>query len=190
MPETPGDPAMRMLRKLARMNLLANRRLHAACARLPREAYEARRPGFFPSLPLTLNHILVIDRFYIDALEGGTLGPAAWADEHPCPLLPDLAAAQGAEDRRLLALVEGLAAPDLGREVRIHRGDRIQRERLDDTLSHLFQHQTHHRGQAHAMLSDAGIRPPQLDDFLMAEDAPVRAEDLAALGWTEATLMS
>lgn len=185
-----ADPALRMLRKLARMNLLANRRLHAACARLGPGEWEAPRTGFFPSLPLTLNHILVIDRFYIDALEGGTLGPAAWADPLPHPDREGLAAAQSREDRRLLALAEGLAPADLARETRIHRGTRVQVERLDDTLSHLFQHQTHHRGQAHAMLAGTSVPPPQLDEFLVADDAGVRGDDLAALGWTEARLMA
>jgi uncharacterized damage-inducible protein DinB len=186
---TSPDPALRLLRKLARMNRLANRRLQAACARLPPGAFLAPRTGFFPSLAATLNHILVIDRFYVDALEGGTLGPAAWADPVPCPDVPALAAAQDAVDLRLLAFVEGLRAQDLAREVRIHRGTRVQVERVDDTLSHLFQHQTHHRGQAHVMLSGTAVAPPQLDEFIVADDAVVRAADLAALGWTERDLM-
>jgi uncharacterized damage-inducible protein DinB len=46
-------------------------------------------------------------------------------------------------------------------------------------------HQIHHRGQAHAMLSETSVAPPQLDEFLLANDAPLRAADLAALGWKE-----
>ena len=46
--------------------------------------FVAPRTGFFPSLRATLNHILIIDRFYVDAMEGGTLGPAAWANREPC----------------------------------------------------------------------------------------------------------
>ena len=44
-----------------------------------------RRTGFFPSLAATLNHILVVDWFYVDALEGGWLGRAAFADEVALP---------------------------------------------------------------------------------------------------------
>jgi uncharacterized damage-inducible protein DinB len=50
---------------------------------------------------------------------------------------------------------------------------------------HHFQHQTHHRGQAHAMLSGTDIEPPQLDEFFSAGEAPLRAAEFAELGWTE-----
>jgi len=52
-------------------------------------------------------------------------------------------------------------------------------------LLHLFQHQIHHRGQAHAMLSATSVSPPQLDEFFASEEAPLRAEEFVALGWTE-----
>jgi len=55
-------------------------------------------------------------------------------------------------------------------------------------LQHLFMHQTHHRGQAHAMLSGTPAPPPQLDEFLLASDAPLREADLRGLGWSEAQL--
>ena len=70
----------------------------------------------------------------------------------------------------------------------INRDTKIQRERLDRLLLHLFQHQVHHRGQAHAMLSGTAIAPPQLDEFFPAEDAPLRAEEFRELGWTEAMI--
>jgi uncharacterized damage-inducible protein DinB len=53
-------------------------------------------------------------------------------------------------------------------------------------LAHLFVHQIHQRGQADAMLSGTPVAPPQLDEFFLAEDAPLRAADLAALGLSEA----
>jgi uncharacterized damage-inducible protein DinB len=56
---------------------------------------------------------------------------------------------------------------------------------MDRLLLHLFQHQIHHRGQAHAMLSATGVRPPQLDEFFAAEEAPLRAGEFAELGWSE-----
>ena len=93
--------------------------------------------------------------------------------------------AQSEVDRRLIAVVERLGTADLDRIVDIHRGDRIQRERIDRLLLHLFQHQIHHRGQALGMLSATEVRPPQLDEFFAAEEAPLRAAEFAALGWTE-----
>jgi uncharacterized damage-inducible protein DinB len=175
-------------RAMAYNNAWANHRLLMSCAELSPEAFAARRTGFFPSLRATLNHILIIDRFYVDAMEGGTLGPAAWADREPCDTVDALQQAQADVDRRLLHVVCALHEADLVRTVAVHRGTRIQYERMDRLLLHLFQHQIHHRGQAHGMLSDTAVAPPQLDEFFSAGEAPLRAEELAALGWTEETI--
>jgi uncharacterized damage-inducible protein DinB len=67
----------------------------------------------------------------------------------------------------------------------MNRGDHDMVERCDRLLLHLFEHQIHHRGQAHCMLSGTSVPPPQLDEFFMAGDAPRREGDMAALGWTE-----
>ena len=175
-------------RAMAYNNGWANLRLLAACAKLSQADFVAPRNGFFPSLRATLNHILIIDRFYIDAMEGGTLGPAAWANQEPCETVIMLRDAQGEIDRRLIAVVERLGAADLDRVVNVHRGDHIQYERMDRLLLHLFQHQIHHRGQAHAMLSATSVAPPQLDEFFAAGEAPLRATEFSELGWTEDTV--
>lgn len=182
------DPC-RVWRKLAQMNRLANHRLHTACAGLSAEEYAAPRVGFFPSIRATLNHILLVDRFYINALEGNALNPAALEDARGLVTLEALVAAQGESDARLLALVDGLAPEGLARIISVDRGTRQQVDRADDLLSHLFQHQTHHRGQVHAMLSSSPVAPPQLDEFIVGDDAAARAADMAALGWTESDLM-
>lgn len=173
---------------LAFNSLLANCRLLNACRHLSQAEFIAPRVGFFPSLRSTLNHILVIDWFYIDALEGGSLGPAAWRNEEPCSTAEDLKVAQEVSDRRLLELTAKLRLDDLVRPIHIHREDRVQIERLDRVLLHLFQHQTHHRGQAHAMLSGTSVAPPQLDEFILADDASFRRKELAELGLAEGDL--
>ncbi len=183
--DAPADAAL-PYRAMARNNAWANHRLLAACAGLSPAEFAAPRTGFFPSLRATLNHLLVVDRFYVDAMEGGTLGPAAWANLEPCGTVLVLQAAQAEVDERLIAVAERLDAAGLARVVAVHRGDRVQRERMDRLLLHLFQHQIHHRGQAHAMLSATAIPPPQLDEFFLAGEAPLRAAEFAALGWTEA----
>jgi len=179
---------LQTFRAMAYNNAWANHRLLAACAGLTQAEFEAPRTGFFPSIQATLNHILIIDRFYVDALEGGTLGPAAWADPVPCPTLSDLRPAQSAVDRRLIAWCEALDEAALDRVIQLHRGTRVQTERADRLLLHLFQHQVHHRGQAHAMLSSTPVPPPQLDEFFSVAEAPLRAAELNELGWTEATI--
>lgn len=181
------DLALTYLRSMARNNRWANHRLLAACAGLTQAELDARRTSFFPSLTATLNHILIIDRFYVDALEGGSLGPAAFANRIPCPKLADLADEQAKMDARLIALCDALTPVALAADTRIARGeDRWQVERTDRLLLHLFQHDIHHRGQAHAMLAGTTVKPPQLDEFFSVMDAQRRAPDLAALGWAEA----
>jgi uncharacterized damage-inducible protein DinB len=175
-------------RAMAYNNAWANHRLLGACTRLSQAEFTAPRIGFFPGLRATLNHILVIDRFYVDAMEGGTLGPAAWADPEPCGTVAVLRAAQAEVDRRLIAVVERLDSTGLERIVDVQRGTRVQREQMDRLLLHLFQHQVHHRGQAHGMLSDTSVAPPQLDEFFSVTEAPLRAAEFVELGWTEATI--
>jgi uncharacterized damage-inducible protein DinB len=58
-------------------------------------------------------------------------------------------------------------------------------ERVRRLLAHLFEHQIHHRGQAHAMLAGTRVKPPQLDEFFCTEEAHLRAQDFAELGFTE-----
>jgi uncharacterized damage-inducible protein DinB len=173
-------------RAMAYNNAWANHRLLGACARLSQQEFEAPRSGFFPSLKATLNHILVIDWFYVDSLEGGSLGPKAWANPEPCATVADLQRDQAAVDKRLIAVCEALAEHSLSSDVTINRDNRVQFERRDRLLLHVFQHQIHHRGQAHAMLSATSVKPPQLDEFFSIGEAPRRAAEFAALGWTEA----
>ncbi|MCA0320218.1 MAG: DinB family protein [Proteobacteria bacterium] len=175
-------------RAMAYNNAWANHRLLTACAKLTPQEFAATRTSFFPSLAATLNHNLTIDWFYVDALEGGDLGPRAWEVEIPHPLVADLEREQSAVDRRLIAVCEALTEDSLGANVHVNRITRVQVERRDRLLLHLFQHQLHHRGQAHAMLAGTAVKPPQLDEFFSIGEAPLRAEEFRELGWTEATV--
>jgi uncharacterized damage-inducible protein DinB len=183
----PAD-IVQTYRAFAHNNAWANHRLLAACAGLSQAEFEAVRTGFFPSLQATLNHILIIDWFYVDALEGGSLGPKAWAVRVPCTTVADLRPQQLAVDRRLINVCDSLTADTLGDVVRVNRDTRVQIERRDRLLMHLLQHQIHHRGQAHAMLAGTAVKPPQLDEFFSEGEADLRAGDFAALGWTEQTV--
>jgi uncharacterized damage-inducible protein DinB len=183
-----SDP-LRVFRKLALANRLANARLHRACLTLPATELTAPRPAFFGSIQATLNHILLVDRFYLNALEGNALNKPALDEARACPDLPTLIRWQAESDTRLVAHVESLSANDLADIVQVDRGERVQKDRRDDLLSHVFQHQTHHRGQVHGMLSATALKPPQLDEFIVGDDHAARAEDMALFGWSEADLM-
>jgi uncharacterized damage-inducible protein DinB len=174
--------------RMARANRLANHRLHEACLRLSHDEWVAPRTSFFPSIAATLNHILVVDWYYLDGLEAGGVGRAVFANNLPCATMADLAERQRTADLRLIAFCERLddASP---RMITLDRGaSGVVRESVDTTLAHVFMHATHHRGQAHAMLSGTSIAPPQLDDFIMTDDARFRVADLAANGMTETDL--
>jgi uncharacterized damage-inducible protein DinB len=171
------------LRAMARNNAWSNHRLLEACAPLTPAELEAPRVSFFPSLSLTLNHIRFVDEFYLDALEGR---PRAFTEDAVETTVAGLRASQVTADRRLIAFCDALEPGSLDRPVKLIRdAHNVLIERTDRTLAHLFTHQIHHRGQVHAMLAGTQIAPPQLDEFLLATDAPLRAADLAALGFDE-----
>ena len=117
-------------RAMAHNNAWSNYCLLRACAQLSQDEFTEQRTGFFPRLRATLNHILIIDRFYVDAMEGGSLGPAAWSDPEPCGTIALLQQAQPNMDRRLLAVVRNLDRSGLHRVVSVQRGHAIQHERI------------------------------------------------------------
>jgi len=176
------------LRIQARANRLANHRLHDAMAHLSAEAFQAPRVGFFPSLAATLNHILGVDEYYIGALLQEPDLAGGWDRFEPARTVTELAARQAISDERLITYCDRLDAAGCAAEVRMPRSDHVQRDTAANVLQHLFMHQTHHRGQAHGMLSGTNIKPPQLDEFLMPSDARFRSADMVALGWTEAEI--
>ena len=172
-------------------NAWANHRLLQACAQLSQTEFQAVRTSFFPTIQATLNHILTCDWFYLDALERELRGDAPhpdcyvfFAQDEPFDNCAELQAAQRAADQRLVAHCRQLRDADLARPVTILR-DTPQVDTRMRLLAHLFQHQIHHRGQVHAMLSGTRIEPPQLDEFFSAGEAALRAQDFAQLGWTE-----
>ena len=176
------------LRTLAYANRLANHRLHEALLLMLPGEFSAARSGFFPSLRATLNHILIVDWFYIAALHGETDMRAAFVSEIAFTSRTDLVAAQRVADMRLVHWCEAANPAALESIIAMDRGDHFQRDHARHVLMHLFTHQIHHRGQAHAMLWGTSVKPPQLDEFVMPSDAVFRVQDLADLGWTEATL--
>lgn len=176
------------LRIQARANRLSNHRLHAAMRGLSREDFHAPRTSFFPSLARTLNHILAVDGYYVGALYREPDLVAAYRAFAPADDVAALASRQAASDERLIAFCDALDAAHCAALVELDRGRHVQRDGVAHVLAHLFNHQTHHRGQAHAMLAGTAVAPPQLDEFMMPSEAHLREADMAALGWQEATV--
>jgi uncharacterized damage-inducible protein DinB len=154
----------RHFRSLARYNRWANARLYDAAALLTGAQFNENRGAFFGSMKGTLNHLLVTDRIWMNRFTGG--GPTY--DRLDLVLFEDLAAlraARGAEDERIVAFVEGIG--DAGfdgvfRYTRVSSPEKFEQP-LGPALAHFFNHQTHHRGQAHAILTGLTGRAPELD---------------------------
>jgi uncharacterized damage-inducible protein DinB len=181
----------------AHNNAWANHRLLQACGQLTQDEFSAPRTGFFPSIRATLNHNLTVDDYYLDAIERSLRGdpphpaPGSFFDpEEPCATCAELVAAQQRMDQRLLAVAHALLADGalLERVIEVPRTRRIDREPLHRLLAHLYQHQVHHRGQAHSMLSGTRVAPPQLDEFFCVNDLERREGNFRALGVTEASI--
>lgn len=176
-------------------NAWANHRLLTACGKLSQADFVATRTSFFPSLKATLNHNLTVDWYYVDALERALKGEPAnrevdrfFEPEEPYATCAELATEQRAVDRRLIAACASLTDAALEAPVPVMRRAGIQSETATRLLAHLFQHQIHHRGQAHAMLAGTSVKPPQLDEFFCANEANLRAAELADLGLSETAI--
>jgi uncharacterized damage-inducible protein DinB len=135
-------------------NAWCNRRLYDATAKLADADYRADRGAFFNSMHGTLNHLIVGDRIWMQRFTGkGQIPPSLDAILYDD--FQELRAARVAEDARISGFVEGLSEPDLTGTIRyrtlVNPAD-IEQE-LSPALDHFFNHQTHHRGQAHALLS-------------------------------------
>jgi len=175
---------LKIYAQLAYNNLFANHRLLRAAERLQSGEFEAKGVSFFPSIKKTLNHNITVDWYYVDAFEGGSLGAKAWENEEPFADATALKAAQREVDLRLIKFCDQLREDALPKMVKLLRYE----EPLGNALPHLFQHQIHHRGQAHAMFAGTSIAPPQLDEFMFRVDHAEREKDLAELGLVETDL--
>jgi uncharacterized damage-inducible protein DinB len=167
-------------RQLAAYNRWANARLYAAALDLSEQAYRLHIGVFFGSLHGTLNHLLLTDRLWLKRLTGEGDQPNR-LDAILHEVRTELARARIAEDNRLIAVIKNYddaALTDLhGYKT---TSGMPQSQVLGDILLHLFNHQTHHRGQAHACLSIlTGGEPPSLD--LLVFQRGGTAPDLEAL---------
>lgn len=149
--------------RFARYNRWANRRLYAAAAALPEDRLWKDMGAFFGSLMGTLNHILVTDRMWLARFEAQP-APDLKLNSVVHRDLPGLTLAREALDERILGFVEGLDQARLTAEITYAStlGSRFTQP-LELLLAHVFNHQTHHRGQAHGLLSQLGAEPPILD---------------------------
>ncbi|MCZ4350956.1 DinB family protein [Roseovarius aestuarii] len=158
---------------MARYNLWQNANLIAAADTLDDDARRLDRGAFFGSIMGTFNHLLWGDLTWMARLDGGA-PPRGGIGESP-DLLPDWASykhARAQTDKRILGWADRLEPEALTGDLTWHSGalGRDLTRPLDMLVLHVFNHQTHHRGQIHAMLTSAGARPGDTDLPFMPED--------------------
>jgi uncharacterized damage-inducible protein DinB len=145
-------------------NAWANSRLYDAAAQLTDEQYRADRGAFFKSVHGTLNHLLVTDRVWMARFTGEGDAPAR-LDAILFETLETLRAAREAEDRRITEFVETLDEKRIAGTIKYRRVSSPEQfeQQLAPALAHWFNHQTHHRGQVHALLTGLLGQAPELD---------------------------
>lgn len=149
---------------LASYNQWANNRLYEAASRLSEVDYRRDCGAFFKSIHGTLNHILVADRLWMARFKGD-LAPPHGLDDIIFEAFWDLRAARQAEDEKILHFMEAQDEVSLNAEMtyRTVVNPLTVTQLLAPALDHFFNHQTHHRGQAHALLTRLGGEAPSLD---------------------------
>ena len=145
-------------------NAWANRRLYEAAAGLTDAQYREDRGAFFKSVHGTLNHLLVGDRVWMHRFTGEGAAPAR-LDLILFEDFAGLRTAREAEDKRIVDYTKSLDEAKLAGVIRYRRvtSPETVEQPLALALAHFFNHQTHHRGQAHALLSQLTGRAPELD---------------------------
>jgi uncharacterized damage-inducible protein DinB len=161
----------------------ANRRLHAACARLDEATLAADRGAFFKSILGTLNHILLVDILYMDRLLGR---PSTFRalNEPLCATFAELTVRQAEQDRAYVDYFARLAPDALDGSVTFKTlldEPQIWTVPMRIYLANLFQHQAHHRGQVHTLLSQEGVDPPPIGFVEYAIEASLVPPPVAAV---------
>ncbi|WOJ91428.1 DinB family protein [Methylocapsa polymorpha] len=148
----------------AKYNAWANQRLYDAAAALSESDYRADRGAFFKSVHGTLNHLLAADRIWLQRFTGEGSAPNR-LDAILFDALGPLREAREAEDRRIIEFIESLDDARLASVIK-YRSITLPvlvEQQLWPAVSHFFNHQTHHRGQIHTLLTGLAARAPELD---------------------------
>lgn len=150
--------------QMAGYNAWANGRLFAAAAALTEAQAWEDMGAAFGSVQRTLNHVLVADLIWLARFRGQK--PPGFALDH---ILHDdrleLAAARRLVDGDILWFARDQTEDSLAGMIQYTRATAPEpyRQTLASAMAHFFNHQTHHRGQVHALLTQATGVAPSLD---------------------------
>ena len=148
---------------LSRYNSLANHRLYEVCTQLSDVELKQTRPAFFKSIYGTLNHIMIGDCIWMGRFTGKEMSSQG-LDVILYEQFHELRAARILEDERITAFIDDLDDGFLkGIITYTNNQGKIYSDPINLLIAHFFNHQTHHRGQIHDMLTQTEIAPPSLD---------------------------
>lgn len=161
------DPAY--VRTMARYNRWQNGSLYAAADTLSEEARRRDRGAFFKSIHATLNHLQWADDVWMSRLTGASRPTGKISDS--TSYIDDWEALKRERarlDERIIAWADRLDAADFSGDLKWRSSsDREVVRPRALAIAHFFNHQTHHRGQVHAMLTAAGAQPQDADLIMM-----------------------
>ena len=163
---TPG-----YAQEMARYNAWQNIQLISVIKVMHEDALTQDRGAFFGSLLSTLNHLLWCDQIWLSRFDPAFPKPEG-RDTELCPTGAAWCSARQECDVAISNWAQNLRQDDLDAELTWYSG-LLQRDATTPfarTVVHFFNHQTHHRGQVHAMLTSAGQDAPVTDLIFMSED--------------------
>ena len=149
-------------RRFAAYNAWANALVYAAVAELSDEEYRRDLGAFFPSVHATLNHVLYADGVWMTRFAGKDTGPVL-LDTILFDDFTALRAARAAMDENIISFIDGLDSVEGTFSYQRGNPPKTYTDRIGTTLAHFFNHQTHHRGQVHMMLTVLGQPSLALD---------------------------
>ncbi len=156
---------------LARFNRWCNRRFFEWAAGLTEEERRLDRGAFFGSIHNTLDHLLTVDRLWLDRIDGHANATTSFQIVQ-IEDFGQLRIERAFEDERIIRMVERAAHDKAFERVISYRymsGQEAQSPMHVIFLT-LFNHHAHHRGQVHCMFTQAGLEPEDSDviDYLEA----------------------
>ncbi|MEL7127356.1 MAG: DinB family protein [Pseudomonadota bacterium] len=162
------------VQSMARYNAWQNRQLTETLRDVDDATLRKDRGGFFGSIMGTLNHLLWGDTIWMSRFVPGVAKPTGGIDDSVdfTPTFAVWSAGRFRLDGAMLMWADTLGSLDLKGQLSWFSGalGRDVRKPLELCIAHMFNHQTHHRGQVHAMMTAAGLTAPVTDLFIMPED--------------------
>ena len=159
------------LQRMARYNRWQNDSVYSAAGTLSDAARKQDRGSFFKSIHATLSHILWADRLWMSRLSDWT--PPGIGIPESVNLFPDwevLKTERAASDAAFLRWADAATQADIDGDLTYANTSGVTNTRNRAVcLVQVFNHQTHHRGQVHAMLTAAGAKPEDTDVPFMPE---------------------